>query len=110
MVVWFFYRNWTGTFIERTHNFNINYTPILIWLLIYKEELKKLRKIPIISGLSLTFLISFPWYYFMELNHLGLSTISSTENILEDFLIQGGKEIYMDLLNNNLMELYGYFQ
>ena len=26
------------------------------------------------------------------------------------FLIQGGKVIYMDLLNNNLMELYGYFQ
>ena len=45
--------------------------PILIWLLIYKEELKKLRKIPIISGLSLTFLISFPWYYFMELTSPG---------------------------------------
>ena len=45
--------------------------PIFIWLLVYKEELKKLKKIPILSGLSLTFLISFPWYYFTELKSPG---------------------------------------
>jgi len=45
--------------------------PILIWFLVYKDELKKLRKIPIIRGLSLTFLISLPWYYFMELTSPG---------------------------------------
>ena len=45
--------------------------PILIWFLVYKDELKKLKKIPIFSGLSLTFLISFPWYYYMELKSPG---------------------------------------
>ena len=45
--------------------------PIFIWFLVYKEELKKLKKIPILSGLSLTFLISFPWYYFTELKSPG---------------------------------------
>ena len=45
--------------------------PIFIWLLVYKEELKKLKKTPILSGLSLTFLISFPWYYFTELKSPG---------------------------------------
>ena len=45
--------------------------PIFIWLLVYKEELKKLKKIPILSGLSLTFLISVPWYYFTELKSPG---------------------------------------
>ena len=45
--------------------------PIFIWLLVYKEELEKLKKIPILSGLSLTFLISFPWYYFTELKSPG---------------------------------------
>ena len=45
--------------------------PIFIWLLVYKEELKKLKKIPILSGLSLTFLISSPWYYFTELKSPG---------------------------------------
>ena len=44
---------------------------IFIWLFIYKEELKKLSKIPILSGLLLTFLISFPWYYFTELQSPG---------------------------------------
>ena len=46
-------------------------TPIFIWLLIYKEELKKLKNIPIINGLILTILISFPWYYFSELKSPG---------------------------------------
>ena len=45
--------------------------PIFIWLLVYKEELEKLKKIPILSGLSLTFLISLPWYYFTELKSPG---------------------------------------
>ena len=45
--------------------------PIFIWFLVYKEELKKLKKIPILSGLSLTFLISSPWYYFTELKSPG---------------------------------------
>ena len=45
--------------------------PIFIWLLVYKEELKKLKKIPIVSGLSLTVLISCPWYYLTELKSPG---------------------------------------
>ena len=45
--------------------------PIFIWLLVYKEELEKLKKMPILSGLSLTFLISLPWYYFTELKSPG---------------------------------------
>ena len=45
--------------------------PIFIWFLINKEELQKLKKIPILSGLSLTFLISCPWYYLMELKSPG---------------------------------------
>ncbi len=45
--------------------------PIFIWLFIYKKELKKLKKIPIFKGLSLTFLISFPWYYLTELKSPG---------------------------------------
>tara|TARA_B100000963_G_C22602473_1_gene660905 strand:- start:307 stop:1713 length:1407 start_codon:yes stop_codon:yes gene_type:complete len=45
--------------------------PIFIWLFAYKEELKKLKKIPILGGLSLTFVISFPWYYLMELKSPG---------------------------------------
>ena len=42
--------------------------PIFIWLFVYKE---KLKNIPIISGLFLTILISFPWYYFSELKSPG---------------------------------------
>ena len=45
--------------------------PIIIWLLVYKEELKKLKKTPIVSGLSLTVLISCPWYYLTELRSPG---------------------------------------
>ena len=45
--------------------------PIFVWLLVYKEELKKLKKIPILSGLFLTFLISCPWYYLKELKSPG---------------------------------------
>ncbi len=45
--------------------------PIFIWLFAYKEELKRLKKIPILSGLSLTFVISCPWYYLMELKSPG---------------------------------------
>ena len=45
--------------------------PIFIWLFIYKKEFKKLKKIPIFKGLSLTFLISFPWYYLTELKSPG---------------------------------------
>ena len=45
--------------------------PIFIWLLFYKDELIKLKKAPILSGLSLTILISFPWYYLTELNSPG---------------------------------------
>ncbi len=42
--------------------------PIFIWLFVYKE---KLKKIPVISGLFLIILISFPWYYFSELRSPG---------------------------------------
>ena len=45
--------------------------PIFTWFLINKEELQKLKKIPILSGLTLTFLISCPWYYLMELKSPG---------------------------------------
>jgi 4-amino-4-deoxy-L-arabinose transferase-like glycosyltransferase len=45
--------------------------PIFVWLFVYKEELKKLKKIPILSGLFLTFLISCPWYYLKELKSPG---------------------------------------
>ena len=45
--------------------------PIFIWLFFYKDELIKLKKAPILSGLSLTILISFPWYYLTELNSPG---------------------------------------
>ena len=40
--------------------------PIFVWLYFHKEEIKKLKKIPFLSGLSLTFLISIPWYYLTE--------------------------------------------
>tara|TARA_B100001250_G_C19785348_1_gene783883 strand:- start:263 stop:1666 length:1404 start_codon:yes stop_codon:yes gene_type:complete len=45
--------------------------PIFIWFLINKEELQKLKKTPILSGLSLTLLISCPWYYLTELKSPG---------------------------------------
>ena len=45
--------------------------PIFIWLFVYREELKKLKNIPIISGLFLIILISFPWYYLSELKSPG---------------------------------------
>jgi 4-amino-4-deoxy-L-arabinose transferase-like glycosyltransferase len=45
--------------------------PIFVWLFVYKEELKKLKKTPILSGLFLTFLISGPWYYLKELKSPG---------------------------------------
>jgi 4-amino-4-deoxy-L-arabinose transferase-like glycosyltransferase len=45
--------------------------PIFVWLFVYKEELKKLKKTPILSGLFLTFLISCPWYYLKELKSPG---------------------------------------
>ena len=45
--------------------------PIFIWFLINSEELQKLKKVPILIGLSLTFFISFPWYYLTELKSPG---------------------------------------
>ena len=42
--------------------------PIFIWLFVYKE---KLKNIPVISGLFLIILISFPWYYLSELKSPG---------------------------------------
>jgi 4-amino-4-deoxy-L-arabinose transferase-like glycosyltransferase len=40
--------------------------PIFVWLYFHKEEFKKLKKIPILRGLLLIALISFPWYYLAE--------------------------------------------
>ena len=46
-------------------------TPIFIWIFIHREEFRKLKKIPILSGLLLTCLISCPWYYLTELESPG---------------------------------------
>ena len=51
--------------------FILTITPIFIWLFVYKKEFKKLKNIPIISGLFLIILISFPWYFFSELKSPG---------------------------------------
>lgn len=45
--------------------------PIFLWFLINSEELQKLKKVPILIGLSLTFFISSPWYYLTELKSPG---------------------------------------
>lgn len=80
--------------------------PILIWIIINKISLKTLyTKLPWISGILITALISIPWYYFAEKTSPGFLDYFIIGEHFKRFLVSGWKG---DLYGNGHAQPLGF--